>query len=99
MRFERVAALAGEGGGGAGEEGGADVGAVEVEGVCCFAHCGDVCVVICQCRLSCWCLKMCVRCRCRTPCWCLEMCGDRVIADALRFVCLFGEGLGGLVGG
>ncbi len=45
MRFERVAALAGKGGGAAGEEGGGDVGAVEVEDVCCFAHCGCVCVL------------------------------------------------------
>lgn len=43
---------------------------------------------------------VCGGCRCgRLLCWCLEMCGGCVIADALGFVGLFGEGLGGLVGG
>lgn len=43
MRLECVSALAGEGGVGAGgREGGGDVGAVEVEGVCCAAHGGGV---------------------------------------------------------
>ena len=45
---------------------------------------------------------VCGGCRCGRLllCWCLEMCDDDcVVADALGFGCLFGEGLGGLVGG
>lgn len=97
MRLERVAALAAGGGGvAAGEEGGGDVGAVEVEGVCCCAHDGVVLVVrvgccagasACVCW-SCWCLEF-------VCCWCLGFGCFPVWEDSISwYVCL--GGLGGL---